>query len=99
MKFEGLGFNIQKQFKERKKLLSIKKNKNRILQLRMLVLLQDAKKMDFFSKFDALWLDPYHIWEVFDNNSLQLETLNGELFPIIKFENRWKEYRVWKIIT
>ena len=37
--------------------------------------------MDFPAKIDALWLGPYVVQEVFPNNSLQLETLNGESFP------------------
>lgn len=30
--------------------------------------------MDFSSKFDAFLLGPYNIQEIFNNNSLQLET-------------------------
>ena len=45
------------------------------------MLLQDARKLDFPGKFDAVWLGPYHIREVFPTNSVQLETLNVESFP------------------
>ena len=36
----------------------------------MMVMIQDARKMDFLSKFDALWLGPYVVKAVFPNNSL-----------------------------
>lgn len=48
-----------------------KRNKTRVLQPGMLVLLQDARKIDFPSKFDAIWLGPYLVKEVFLNNSVQ----------------------------
>ena len=47
----------------------------------MMVMIQDARKLEFFGKFDAVWLGPYLVHAVFPNNSLQLETLNDEFFP------------------
>ena len=47
----------------------------------MMVLIQDARKLEFPGKFDAVWLGPYLVTEAFPNNSLQLETLNRESFP------------------
>jgi hypothetical protein len=43
----------------------------------MLVMLQDARKLEFPGKFDALWLGPFIIKEVFPNNSIQLQNLDG----------------------
>ena len=56
-------------------------------------MIQDARNFDFPGKFDAVWLEPYFVHEVFPNNSLQLETLNGELFPTRISGSRCKEYR------
>jgi len=77
----------------RRKVLFDKRNKTRVLQPGMLVLLQDARKIDFPSKFDAVWLGPYIVTEVFINNSVQLETLNGQRFPTRTSGSRCKEYR------
>ena len=44
-------------------------------------MIQDARKLEFSAKFDAVWLGPYLVNEVFLNNLFQLETLNGEFFP------------------
>ena len=49
--------------------------------------------MDFPGKFDALWLGPYVVQAVFPNNSLQLETLNGESFPDRTAGSWCKQYR------
>jgi hypothetical protein len=70
-----------------------KKHKKRTLRPGMLILLQDARKLDFPDKFDAVWLGPYLVSEVFANNSVQLETLNGEQFPTRTSGSRCKEYR------
>lgn len=78
----------------RRKELFDKKHKKRILLPGMLVLLQDARKKDFPSKFDAVWLGPYLVREVFQNNSVQLETLNGEVFPTRTAGSRCKEYKM-----
>ena len=43
----------------------------------MLVLLRDARKLDFRCILDVVWLGPYLIGEVFPNNYAQLETLSG----------------------
>lgn len=77
----------------RRKVLFDKRHKVRVLQPGMLVLLQDARKVDFPSKFDAVWLGPYLVTEVFLNNSVQLETLNGQRFPTRTAGSRCKEYR------
>ena len=54
---------------------------------------QDARKLEFPTKFDAVWLGSYLVNEVFPNNSLQLETLNGELFLTRTSGSRCKQYR------
>lgn len=77
----------------RRKITFDKKHKKRTLRTGMLVLLQDARKLDFPGEFDAVWLGPYLISEVFANNSIQLETLNGERFPTCTSGSRCKEYR------
>ena len=58
-----------------------KQHKKLSLRSGMLVLLRDARKLDFRGILDVVWLGPYLIGEVFPNNSAQLETLNGEYFP------------------
>lgn len=61
----------------RRKITFDQRHKKCNLRARMLVLLQDARKLDFPGKFDVVWLGPNLIGEVFPNNSVQLETLNG----------------------
>ena len=61
----------------------------------MWVMLQDACKLEFPAKFDALWTGPYIIKEVFLNNSVQLKTLDGVDFPTCTNGSRCKEYKVW----
>lgn len=77
----------------RQKMAFDKHHKKRNLRPGMLVLLQDVRKLDFPGKFDAIWLGPYHVTKVFPNNSVQLETLNGELFPTRTAGSRCKEYK------
>ena len=59
-------------------------------------MIQDAKKLDFLDKFDADWLGPYIVRETFPNNSLQLETLNGDSFPTRTVGSRCKQYKAWR---
>ena len=59
----------------------------------MMVMIEDARKLDFLGKFDAVWLGPYLVQEAFPNNSLQLKTLNGENFPTRTSGSRCKQYR------
>ena len=77
----------------RRKIIFDKRNKKRALQPCMMVMIQDAKKLDFPGKFDAVWLGPYIVKETFPKNSLQLETLNGESFPTRTVGSRCKQYR------
>ncbi len=42
---------------------------------------QDARRLEFSGKFDALWTSPYIIKEVFPNNSVQLKNLDGLKLP------------------
>ena len=76
---------------KRRKITFDKCNKKRALQPSMMGMIQDAKKLDFPSKFDAVWLGPYILKEEFPNNSLQLETLNGQSFPTQAFGSRCKQ--------
>lgn len=78
----------------RRKLAFDKRHKTRSLLPGMLVMLQDARKIDFPGKFDAVWMGPYLIVEAYPNNSVRLQTLNGELFPTRTSGNRCKEYKV-----
>ena len=94
MRIVGLVLNTLSPFNGEEISLLTKKHKKRALGVGTLVLLQDARKLDFPGKFDALWLEPYLVKEVFANNSLQLETLNGERFPARTSGSRCKEYRI-----
>ena len=60
----------------------------------MMVMIQDARKLEFPGKFDAVWLGLYLVREVFPNNSMQLEALNGENFPTRTTGSRCKEYQI-----
>jgi hypothetical protein len=71
-----------------------KRQKIRKLLPDMWVMLQDARKLEFPAKFDALWTGPYIIKEVFPNNSVQLKTLDGVDFPTRTNGSRCKEYKV-----
>lgn len=81
---------IQRQ----RKITFDKRHKKMALQTSMMVMVQDARKLDFPGKFDALWLGPYIVKKVFPNNSIQLETLNGKNFPSRTLSSRCKQYRV-----
>ena len=54
----------------RRKIIFDKRNKRRALEPGMMVMMQDARKMDFTGKFDALWLGPYVVKAVFPKNTL-----------------------------
>lgn len=58
------------------------------------MMVQDAKKLEFLAKFDALWMRPYIIKEVFDDNLIQLKTFDGKDFLTQTNGSRCKEYRV-----
>jgi hypothetical protein len=60
----------------------------------MWVMLQDAHKLEFPPKFDALWTGPYIIKEVFPNNSVQLKTLDGVDFLTRTTGSYCNEYKV-----
>jgi hypothetical protein len=77
----------------RRKITFDKRHKKRTLRPGMMVMIQDARKLEFPGKFDAVWLGPYLVHEAFPNNSLQLETLNDELFPTRTSGSMCKEYR------
>ena len=57
-------------------------------------MVQDAQRLEFPVKFDALWTGSYVIKEVFSNNSVQLKTLDGLDFLTRTNGGRCKEYRV-----
>lgn len=78
----------------RRKITFDKRHKKRALQSCMMVMMQDGKKLEFLGKFDAVWLGPYLVHEVFPNNSLQLKTLNGDNFPSRTSGGRCKQYKV-----
>ena len=77
----------------RRKITFDKRHKKRALRPSMMVMIQDARKLDFLGKFDVVWLGPYLVREAFPNNSLLLETLNGESFPTQTSGSRCKEYK------
>ena len=93
---ENRRFSAQhiESIQQRRKITFDKIHSKRTLSVGTLVLLQDARELDFTCKFDALWLGPYLVSEVFANNSLQLEKLNGERFPTRTSVSRCKEYRM-----
>ena len=79
----------------RRKVAFDKRQKTRKLLPDMWIMLQDARKLEFSAKFDALWMGPYIIKEVFPNKSVQLKTLDGVDFPTRTNGSHCKEYKVW----
>ena len=78
----------------RRKIIFDKRNNKRALEPGMMVMMLDARKMDFPGKFNTLWLGPYVVKAVFPNNSLQSETLNGKSFPWRTSGSRFKQFQV-----
>jgi hypothetical protein len=78
----------------RRKVTFDKRQRKRTLLPGMWVMVQDARKLEFLAKFDALWTGPYVIKEVFPNNSVQLKTIDGLDFPTRTNGSRCKEYKV-----
>jgi hypothetical protein len=78
----------------RRKVTFDKRQRKRTLLPGMWVMVQDARKLEFPAKFDALWTGPYVIKEVFPNNSIQLKTIDGLDFPTRTNGSRCKEYKV-----
>ena len=78
---------------QRRKITFDKWNKKRALRSGMMVMIQDAGRLEFLGKSDAVWLGPYLAREAFPNDSLQLKALNGESFPTQTSGSRSKEYR------
>ena len=78
----------------RQKIIFDKRHKKRMLRSGMMVMIQDSRQLEFPGKFDAVWLGPYLVREVFPNNSMQLETLNGKSFPTQTAGRMCKDYRV-----
>jgi hypothetical protein len=71
-----------------------KKGKKKTLSASMWVMVQDAKRVEFLSKFDALWTSPCIIKEVFPNNLVQLKNLDGLKLPTHTNGGRCKRYKV-----
>lgn len=68
--------------RHRRKMIFFERNeKPREFETGMWVLLHDDRNKDFPGNFDALWMGPYVVREVFSNGSFELETLEGNAFP------------------
>ena len=80
--------------KRRRKAVFNKRHKVRTLQPGTSVMLQDARKLEFPGKSHALWLGPFWVTNVYDNNSVQLATLDGTYFPTRTNGGRCKLYNV-----
>ena len=78
----------------RRKVAFDKLHKERSFMPGTMVMLQDGTKMDFPGKFDALWLRPYWVTSIYPNNTVQLATLDGTLFPSRTNGERCKLYKV-----
>jgi transposase InsO family protein len=57
-----------------------------------LVLLYDSRYAHFPGKLHTRWLGPYVVHQVFQNGSIQLETLEGEVFSTRVHHDRLKRY-------
>jgi hypothetical protein len=78
----------------RRKVQFDKRHKFQTLVHGMLMMLQNARKLEFLRKFDELWLGPFVIKEVFFNNYVQLQNLDGLNFPTRTNRGCCKEYKV-----
>ena len=78
-------------FQRQRKITFDKRHKKRALQPSIMI--QDAKKLDFLGKFEAVWLGRYIMREAFSTNSLQVETLNGESFLTHTTRSICKQYK------
>ena len=66
--------------------------KNKIFQIRDLVLLYDSKFIKFPGNFKTHWLGPYQIQQATEGGAVQLIQLNGELLPTWINGSRLKLY-------
>ena len=57
------------------------------------MLLYDSKFVKFPSKFCMHWLGPYQVKHVTNGGVVQIENLNGEIFPTLVNGSRLKLYR------
>ena len=80
----------------RRKIIFDKRNKKRALEHGMMVMMQDARctEDEFPRKIQCLEAGSIRSKAVCPNNSLQLETLNGESFPWRISGSRCKQFRV-----
>ena len=78
----------------RRKVAFDKLHKKRSLVPGTMVMLQDGTRMEFPGKFDALWLGPFWVLDVWPNNTVQLATLDGTPFPSRTNGERCKTYHV-----
>ena len=78
----------------RRKVAFDKLHKKRSLNPGSLVMLQDGTRMEFPGKFDAIWLGPFEVLDVYPNNTVQLATLDGTPFPSRTNAERCKVYHV-----
>jgi hypothetical protein len=69
-----------------------KKLRSTPLQVGELVLLYDSRYMHFPGKLHTRWLGPYIVHAVFHNGSVQVGTLDGEIFPVRVHFDRLKKY-------
>jgi hypothetical protein len=65
-----MGAQYIEAIQRRRNITFDERHKKKALRPSMTVLSQDARKLEFSGKLDALWLGPYFIREVFPNNSL-----------------------------
>ena len=86
------GFHQQVQ-KAREKAWHDRHIKNKSFKATYLVLLYDSKFAKFPGKFSMHWLGPYEGKHVNNAGAVQIEKLNGEVFPTMVNGSRLKLYR------
>ena len=93
-KRKGIAAQHIEAMQRQRKITFDKRHKKKALRPGMIVMIQDARKLDFPGKSDAIWMGPYLVREVFPNNFMQFETLNGKSLPIRTAGSKCKEYQV-----
>lgn len=74
----------------------MKKSRNKIkpstLQVGDIVLFYNSRYVHFLGKLHTCWLGPCMVHAVFQNSSIQVGTLEGEIFPVRVHFNQLKKY-------
>ncbi|CAM6082642.1 unnamed protein product [Calypogeia fissa] len=66
--------------------------KPKLLEKGDLVLMYDSRYIHFPGKLHTRWLGPYKVSKVFENGSIEVATLEEEVYPVRVNHDRLKKY-------